>query len=436
MKSTASFRSYLAGPASGLALFALAGALHAQTTPAEPAAPVSLSALVSEITAKNPEFAFYQAEIDAAKAGRKVAGTRDNPELSLGLGRKRVTDAGGTLAGEGTAWSVSVSQTFEWPGRLALRKSIANHDIVLAELGLARFKAALAARASTLVYGLHAAHERAAAAAEVAARYQALRELFLARDPGGITPLLETRVIEAQELTLQHSATEAQLAVQAALVELNQLRGLSVDAPLSVAPASLGFRAAPTLDVILAAARENNFEFRAAKLELEQQGLVVSLARHEGRPSFTVSPYYAQEKAGDKELTFGIGLSVPLPLSGRSAANVAGAEARRRQAETAVLVAQRNLDREVLLAAHTFTAKLAETAKWSPDAARKFRDAADLADRHYRLGAVPISTYVELQNSYLEAIDALYETQQELLAAAGALQLLTGLEFMAGETQP
>ena len=416
-------------------LLMLATSARAQSTP-EPSVSASVQAIVGDIIAKNPELAFYEAEIEAAKAGRKAAGTRENPELSLSVGRKRVTDAGGLLAGEGTAWSVSVSQTFDWPGRLSLRKAIANHDIALAELGLARFRAALANRARTLAFGLHAAHERAEATAEVATRYQALRELFLARDPGGVTPLLETRVIEAQELTLQHRATEAKLAVQAALVELNQLRGLPVDTPIKVSQAGLAFSATPELEALLAAARENNFEFRSARIELEQQGLVVSLARNEGRPSFTVSPYFAQEQAGDKERTYGVGFSLPLPISGRAGANVAAAEARRRQAETAVLVAQRNMEREVITAAHRFTAKLAETAKWSPDAATKFRDSAELADRHYRLGAVPISTYVELQNSYLEAIDALYETQQEALEAAGSLQLLTGLELNAVETKP
>lgn len=416
-------------------LLILATSARAQSTP-EPSVSASVQAIVGDIIAKNPELAFYEAEIEAAKAGRKAAGTRENPELSLSVGRKRVTDAGGLLAGEGTAWSVSVSQTFEWPGRLSLRKAIANHDIALAELGLARFRAALANRARTLAFGLHAAHERAEATAEVAARYQALRELFLARDPGGVTPLLEARVIEAQELTLQHRATESKLAVQAALVELNQLRGLPVDTPIKVSQAGLAFSATPELDALLAAARENNFEFRSARIALEQQGLVVSLARNEARPSFTVSPYFAQEKAGDKERTYGVGFSLPLPISGRAGATAAAAEARRRQAETAVLVAQRNMEREVINAAHRFTAKLAETAKWSPDAATKFRDSAELADRHYRLGAVPISTYVELQNSYLEAIDAIYETQQEVLDAAGSLQLLTGLEFNAVETKP
>lgn len=418
-----------------LGLIGLAVSLHGQSEPPPPAAP-SLSALVADIVANNPELAFYEAEIDAARAGRRAAGTREDPELSLSLGRKRVTDSAGTLAGEGTAWSVSVAQTFDWPGRISLRKAIANYDIALAELGLARFKAALTHRARTLAFGLHAAHERARAAAAVAERYRALRELFLARDPGGITPLLETRVIEAQELALQHRAVEARLAVEAALVELNQLRGVAADTPITVSDAPVVFATAPEVEAALAAARENNFEFRAARLELEQQGVAVSLARHERRPSFTVSPFVEHEAAGDEERTYGIGLSLPLPIGGRAGANVVGAEARRRQAEAALVVAQRTLEREVILAVRRYSARLEETAQWTPEAATKFSESAELADRHYRLGAVPIGTYVELQNSYLEAIDALYETRQELIEAAGALQLLTGLALDDAESTP
>jgi cobalt-zinc-cadmium efflux system outer membrane protein len=331
---------------------------------------------------------------------------------------------------------VSVSQTFEWPGRLSLRKAIANHDVALAELGLARFRAALAARASSLAHGLQSARAQAAATAEVAARYRELREVFLQRDPAGVTPLLETRVIEAQELALQRRATEAALAARSALFELNRLRGESAEAPLELTPIRLALHAAPASADLLAAARENNFEFRAARLELEQQGFAVSLARHERRPGVTVSPFVAQESAGERERTFGVGLTVPLPISARGGANVATAEARRRQAEVAVQLAARQLETEVLTAAATFEAKLAETAAWAPDAATRFRDAAALADRHYRLGAVPLPTYVELQNSYLDAVEALLATEREALEAGLRLRELTGLDFNPAEVTP
>lgn len=436
MKSTASFRSYLAGPASGLALFALAGALHAQTAPAEPTASVSLTTLVSEITANNPERQFYQEEIAAAKAGARIASRLSDPELSLDLGRKRLKDSSGAKIGDGTVWSVSVTQTFEWPGRLSLRKAIANQQVELAELGVSRFENALTARARTLAFGLYAANAKAAAIREVSDRFSSLKETFLARDPAGVTPLLETRVIEASELALQRRATEAELAVQAALIELNQLRGVAVDAPLRVAAPALTFNDVPATTDLLAAAREKNFDYRMRLVELEQQGLAVRLARNERYPGISVGPYLSRDNVGDRETIVGLGLSVPLPVSGRTGAAVDVANARRRQAEAVVLVALRELEREVVTSAQAFGTKLAESRRWSPDAAQKFREAADLADRHYRTGAVPIATYVELQNSYLDAVEALLDTQSETLAAGLKLQQLTGLDLNPVEIKP
>jgi len=392
--------------------------------------PVPLSALVERIVAHHPELRFYEAELAAAQSGARAAGARLNPELSLELGRRRVTDPAG-LATEGTAWGVSVAQAFEWPGRIQLRKAVANRDVALAELGLARFRAALSARAHVLAFDLHAATQRAAAVGEVARRFAELKEIFLARDPAGITPLLETRVIEASELALQRRATEAALAAERARVELNQLRGAAIDEPLVLDPPWVSFARAPDDAALLAAARERNFTYLARKLELEQQGFAVRLARHENRPDIAIAPFYSEAKAGERETNYGVGLSLSVPLGERRRAGVDTAKARRQQAEVAVTLAERELEREVLAAAREFAAKVAETERWSPDTVAKFRDAAELADRHYRLGAVPIATYVELQTRYLDAVEALLDTQREAVSAGLRLQELTGLNFNA-----
>jgi cobalt-zinc-cadmium efflux system outer membrane protein len=426
------FTTFLRFPLLGL-LFPICPVL-VRAVEAAPA--FALDALVDDIAKNNPELRFYEQEISAAKAGQRVAASWNDAELSIQGGRKRVRDTAGVLAGEGNAWSVSVTQTFEWPGRLALRKAVANRQIELAELGLARFKAALIGRAKNLSYGVFAAEEMSVAAKEVGERYQTLRELYLARDPAGLTPLLDTRVIEAKELAIKRRATEADLAAQEALVELNQLRGAPLEAGLRIAGAELAFHSAPSLTELLAAARDNNFDFRMKKVELEQQGLEVSLARNERHPSVTAGPFVSHETGGDQQTIVGLGMSVPLPLSSRSRAGVDLAESRRRQAETMLLVAQRQLEREVITASQAFAAKVAAMSAWQPDAVEKFREAAALADRHYRLGAVPLSTYIELQNSYLDAVEALLNTKREALEAGQQIELLTGLNFAAVEAKP
>jgi outer membrane protein, heavy metal efflux system len=386
----------------------------------------TLDALVTETLARNPELKFYEAEILAAKAGRKSAGLLANPELSGSVGNKTVR--GGGLSAEGVAWSVSVMQPFEWPGRLGLRKAIANRDIELAELGYERFKIALAGRVRTLAYSLFAAQEKSAAATEVAERFKALREVLVQRDPAGLTPLLEARVIEATELNAQRKASEATLATQSALLELNQLRGDTPDARLAVSQTQIGFRPPEDKGALLALARTNNFELKVRAVELAQQGFRVDLARNERYPALSVGPTFSEENAGrDRERVIGVGVSLPLPLWNRNKGNIEAALARQIQAEVSLHVTAREIERKVIEAALTYETKLGEIAKWRPDSVEHFREAAEVADRHYRLGAVPISTYVELQKQYLEAVEGLLDTKKEALEAAAQLELLTGL---------
>jgi len=393
----------------------------------------TLEAVVAEVLEHNPEINFYSAEIAAAKGGASTAAAWANPELSSTIGDKRVTSGG--LATEGVAWSVSVRQTFEWPGRISLRKAIANQQIRLAELGFAQFKFALAARTRSVAYGLFAAQQKAAAAREVADRFHALRQVLVQRDLAGITPELELRIIEATEIMMLRKASEAWVAEQAAQLELNQLSGRSWEQAIKIAPVSLGFNRAPDADALLTAARANNFEIRMRQVELEQQGFRVSLARNERYPAVTVGPYVSQERASDRERQIGIGISIPISLWNQNEGNVETAAARQKQAETSMYVTQRNIERQIVEKVLTYQTKLTEMAKWRPESVNEFRKAAELADRHYRLGAVPIATYIELQKQYLEAVEALLETRREALEAGQQLEQLTGLNIKAVQTK-
>src|SRR5947199_8175068 len=105
---------------------------------------------------------------------------------------------------------------------------------------------------------VEAAQEEAAAAGEVAGRYHELREMLVQREPAGLTAVLETRIIEATEVGLQRKASEAALAEQAALLELNQLRGRPPNTKVTIEAPSMGFASAPETEVLLGAARTNN----------------------------------------------------------------------------------------------------------------------------------------------------------------------------------
>jgi cobalt-zinc-cadmium efflux system outer membrane protein len=66
----------------------------------------------------------------------------------------------------------------------------------------------------------------------------------------------------------------------------------------------------------------------------------------------------------------------------------------------------------------------------------KFREAAQLADRNYRLGAVALPIYVETQKQYLEIVSTLQEMKKDALQAAQELEILTGLKLYRQEERP
>jgi cobalt-zinc-cadmium efflux system outer membrane protein len=209
---------------------------------------------------------------------------------------------------------------------------------------------------------------------------------------------------------------------------LNQLRGVSPDARLTVAQTQLSFRPPEERTTLLALARTNNFELRVRALELAQQGFRIDLARNERYPAIGLGPTFSEENAGsERERIIGVVVSLPLPLWNRNRGNIEAAAARQMQAEVSLNVAEREIHRKIVEAALTYETRSRQMAKWRPDSVQHFKEAAEVADRHYRLGAVPISTYVELQEQYLNAVESLLDTRKEALDAAAQLELLTGL---------
>jgi outer membrane protein, heavy metal efflux system len=400
--------------------------VHIQTTPA---------ALVRQAFANNPELKFYAAEIAAAKGTLKTAGTMRNPELNTTAGYKNARDNSGGPSGEGAAWSVSVNQAFEYPGRIALRKAIAKGDVNLAELHLQQFRLTLAARVRTLAYSISIAQERSMAAREVADRFQALSDVLARRPAAGATPLLETRIIDANTLSFRRQELEAALAARTAAAELNQLCGRPANATLQVSAGELKL-VEMSLRMVLDAARANAFDIRIRQRELAQQGFKVALARNERFPAIAVGPYYSQENAAGKEQQAGIGISLPLPLWDRNAGNIETSKAREEQAQASLLATQREVERRVTQNAATFDAKREQITKWQMDTVAKFREAAEFADRNYRLGAVALPVYVETQKQYFEIVGALQEMKKDALQAAQELESLTGLKLYRDEERP
>src|SRR5581483_8245476 len=334
-------------------------------------------ALIKQALQRNPELNFFIAEIAAARGAVRTAGTLRNPELNTELGYKNSRENSGGANGDGAVLALSFSQTLEYPGRIALRKAIANHDLALADLHLQQFRLTLAARVRSLAYAMTGAHERTQAVQELASRTQSLNDVLKQRPLAGIAPQLEAQMVSANLLTFQRQEREAALAEKTIAAELNQLCGRSADAALTVSAGSIVFTAVSVAN-LLDAARSNAFDIRIRQVELVQQGFKVALSKNERFPALAVGPFYSLENAIDREQRVGLGVSVPLPLWDRNLGNIASSQARQQQAEASLAMTAREVERRVAQATATLQTKRSEIEAWTTGMLGKLREATEL----------------------------------------------------------
>jgi outer membrane protein, heavy metal efflux system len=393
------------------------------------ARPRSIASLIEEAYQKNPDMHFYEQEIAAARGNRRTAGTWQNPDLGGQIGGKSYNSLGGKYLGTGAVWTVSLTQTFEFPGRVSLRKAIADKQIALARIGLEQFRLSLRNRIEMLCYRLLAAQDRATVAREVAQRFRDLIAVLVQREAIGPSPIIEMRILEGNAATLNRRATQAQIELQSAQLELNLLRGVSMTLPVDVARQDVILPTLPDAGQLIARANGQNFDLQLRRTELEQQGFRVRLAHNEQWPSVKLGPYTAGEHVVDSKRELGLVLSMPLPFWNQARGSEEAATGRLNQAGVSLDTATREVERKILTAADSYREELKKLGENAPEFLGQLRDAAKLADDNYRLGVLPISTYTEIQSQYLEDTDAVLTSRLDALRYLADLEYLTGEQF-------
>jgi len=389
------------------------------------AAPVDQ--LVSSAINTNPEIRYYEAELAAAKAGKITAGQYANPELNTELGVKSHKDLPSGASENGMAYRAEISQTFDFPGRIALRKAIAERDIALAELGLLQFKSLLGNEIRTRAGDYLLLQRKVEATASVRKRLEELIEVLVQRDTGSVSARLERRILEATLLTSDRTLTDASEAASEARITLNLLCGQAPDAELKLDATEPVFPPVPSLKALKETAARNNFELQQKRLQLARQGLKIDLTKSERWGDIKFGPYFTGSKLNDElEREGGIVFSIPLPLWNKNKGNIAAEQARQAQAEAMLAATLRDLERDLTLQRSKYAAELEALSHWRPETEKEFQAAAEEADHHYRLGAVPATTYVEMQRGYLEALDALIETRRHVWEHRMKIEQLTG----------
>jgi cobalt-zinc-cadmium efflux system outer membrane protein len=386
----------------------------------------TVDGLVSHALSTNAELRALEAEAAAAKGQRTQAGFFKNPEVSTEIGGREVRDSENVLQGNGTTFSIAVTQTFEFPGKGTLRKAIANKNVEIAELGLEQFRLALAGQVRLLAYEHLAAVSETEAAESV---YRQSNELSLRLAPQvgfGARQQIEIRLIQASLVEIAVAIKEAAQRREETRTKLNALLGLPQSMSLRIRDPLTPPHNRLDANRLVLAAQENNPLLKIRRRELERSARELTAARLDVAPDFAIGPFFSRDVAGDTEQNIGATISATVPLWDWNIGNIQNARARRDAAEALRVKAERDTEAEILSRLRAYELTLRQLGMIPSGLLRNVREASTLANTQFRNGSINAQLYLDTQKAYLNALRASQNAVLDAWRTLLDLNLLTG----------
>ncbi len=368
----------------------------------------------------NPDIRVLSADIAAARGEVTTVNTWQNPEISVAPGFKKVRDPSDTqFHGD-----FGLEQTFEWPGKRALRRAVAEKNVAVRQLALDGFRSQLAIQVRRAYFTLLATREVAALREQRLALAKTFVDAAKKRVEGGFAPEFEATKAEVEVVAAQRVLREAQAQHDAARVTLNALMGRKPSEPLTVTGALGDNVALPNQSILLEQALAQNPGVKVQEAEAERTGLSLQSIRKSRLPDFKVGPNL--EYTRDEQIV-GFGLSLPLPFWDKKKGEIASATAAQEKALAELEKLRREILRDVTTASQNLTAAKDSLTFYTPALRDKLKAALDAAAQSYAEGRMPLLLYLESQRTYFdtqadyfETLQRLFEARAELESAAGA----------------
>jgi cobalt-zinc-cadmium efflux system outer membrane protein len=392
---------------------------------------LSLREAIAGALEREPELRGARAEIEAARGMRLQAGLRPNPMLSFEQREQWDGEDNQTMVG------------VEWPldlFRRGPRVAVADREAEAVEQSVADRARMLVARVR-LKYGETAAALRALAiAGELAMSAERDLALRTSRVAEGASPPLERDMLDVEHRRLESDRLLAEGTVEAAMVELKRLLGLSAAAPLRLRDTIDTLVAQEIAALSLVGALERP-DVREADARVRLADAHIERARSEGRYDMSLFGSYMRMATGFSQQGFnpdGVlepiqgtfrflvgGATLTLPLRNRNQGAIAAARAGRAGAE-ARLDAVRLAAEAEIAAASAQDARARRALQIIEGAVRLSRQNLDVVRQTYELGRATIvevlaeqRRYLDLEATYNATLRTTYEARVMLLRARG-----------------
>ncbi len=392
---------------------------------------VSLSDMVAEALSRNPEIAAAEKRVDAARQRPAQERSLPDPMLSPSYASSGRPWPGAGVGSEPTAnIGVMASQQFPYPGKLALKASIAAREADAEAQTIDAARLSVTARVKQAYYRLAYTY----AVGDVLERNRQLLDTLLkvSESRYSIGRAAQQDVIKAQtQITVLQVQLERLRQERAAREgDLDALLNRSAGAPigrpddLTLHPVDL------SLDALLEGARQQAPMLRRDQILIDRAALAVESARKDYKPDFGLSGGYYW--MGEMPPMFEVRFDVTLPLRReRRAAAVAeqllSAEAAQQAYQSTRLDLQARIQQDYQMAVSSLRLATLYRDTMLPQA----RLALESSMTSYQTGAVDFLSVLTNFAGVLEFEITLFDEVASYYAALSRLEEMTGTPLIA-----
>ena len=397
---------------------------------AEPALPLPLSGVIEYSLQHNGDLQSYREEKGIFDAGKRKAKLLPNPTLDVEAGTGALT---GNRAE--SMLSVGISQEFLLAGKRGKRLAVAERELDVYRYRLADKERLVREEVKTLFYDLMLAEQRLALADRSLALNRKLVEVSQARLAAGDIPELEMNLVKVELSRSEASRIALEKAVHQSQEKLSTLAALPAGTQYTNSGSS---PAASMLTTSLADLKQQALDRRPdiKAMEAERGGseAAVCLARAEGVPNLTAGVALWRDTKSmkidglesiDETYTLGLRLSMPIPVFNHNQAGVQEARARQNSAESRLLTAIRNAEREVETAYASYLSSEKILSLYKTDIIPQLEENLSLTEEAWRLGEAGILAVIQEQKKFFEVSEnylmVLYNRQNALVQLDAAV---------------
>ena len=409
--------------------FAVSGLLRAQIASPSTSTPnrLSLEMATQILMDRNPTLLRERQSIAVARGALVDAKKIPNPDFQLSSESYPLFQSNPGPFINNSETILEVSQTIETAGKRRKRTAVASQDVQVSESSLRDVVRQLQLELKSRYFAVSLAKAQHDLAQEILSEYDKVVKVNEARYKQGEVSGFEFSRLQTERLRFFNDVIDSELQLKNSKVALLELLGadpgmtdFDVTDPLKSAPLSV------SLPDLQEQALQTRPDLTAQRQRVERGSRELTFQKAQAIPNITPSFGY---KRNLTQNAVAFGVNIPLPLFNRNQGGIAQANAQSEQQRYEQTRVELGVRRDVQQAFNSVQAQNQRVEGLQKTYVPSAQRARDIAESSYRLGALELIGFLDVQRAYREALRSYNQALFDQRAAVALLEAAIGKDL-------